>query len=103
MRVDGKSITRQQAAPINKMLDHVVNHPHIEEVEDNKAFIHGTVGRRSIDLLMGGELYVVHERDELYPLIFETPSDKGYVTHIGSSSLFNECLDYSVWRKAGTS
>ena len=103
MRVDGKSITRQQAAPINKMLEHVVNHPHIEEVKDNKAFIHGTFGGRSIDLLVGGELYVVHERDELYPLIFETPSDKGLITYIGSSVLFNECLCYSVWRKTGTS
>lgn len=115
MKVDGNSITRQQAASINEMLEYVLNHPRIEEAygyigvfgfhffEDNNAFIHSTVGLRAIELLVGGELYVVHERDELYPLIFDTPSDKGRITHIGSSALFNECLDYSVWRKTGTS
>ena len=99
MRVDSNSITRQQAKAINEVLEYVVNHPKAKETKDNSTFINGTYGGRSIELLVGGELYVVHERDELYPLILEEPSDRGHITHVGSTTLFNECLDYSVWRE----
>ncbi len=88
MRLDGMALRRAEVVQVNKVIDQIWSDFDTETVQANEGMIQASYGPDAIELLVGGDDWVVLDRNEPGAVVYHC--DCG-TTWVASHALFELC------------
>lgn len=90
MRIDNKSLLRTQVEEVNTVINKHWGSPHTETV-DRETFIQRSWGPDAIEVLNGGDEWIVCDSIEPHAIFFH----EGRTTWVACRELFDVCAKFS--------